>query len=260
MEYEDLFQQSSISGHWLRSSTGTTSCKLSALLYILIHFMKDKISPYKIPSFTRQILKDIQGDHPRVRHLKHILSNRSINGTIIKDTTFLKGDMWYVGLVKKSQDMTLPGNVIDHYFVIVRTEDGFKIVSSYGCPFVYIKQYETFLNIDEFDGFIKALDKVRTRTSEEVIRNFIRKYFLNLDHYIEKKVDPDENDGRTTTSPTLREREVECYLRSKYHMEFYPIMDTLQTMIGMRQKNTRKGKRKQYVHFTRDRDNSFYKK
>jgi hypothetical protein len=254
--YEDLFQQANAKDHWLRSTRGTTSCKLSALVYILIHLMMGKVPSPRIPIITRKIMSDINKfnpDTPSIRDLKQILLNRSIKGTVISDTSFLKGNMWYVGLVKKSQDLTLDVNVIDHYFVIVQKEDGtFKTVSSYGCSRVYIKQYETDLNLEEFDAFIKALNQdVRTRRSEQVIRNFMIKHFLHLEHYVEKEVEPDENDGRTTTSPELRDSEVEDYVTSKYHMEYYPVIDTLQTMIdgelrgGMRKKKTRKGKRRQ---------------
>jgi len=230
--YTDLFQQTNAC-YWLRSTRGTTSCKMSALLYILIHLLMNEVTLSCIPMITRKIIKDISefSDRP-IQELKQILSNNSINGTVITDISFLKGYMWYVGLVKKSQDSFLLGNVIDHYFVIVQEKNGtFKTVSSYGCSRVYIEQYETPLNLCEFDTFIKALhQEVKTRATKQVIRDFMIKHFLHLDHYVEKSVDPDENDGRTTTMPHLRDDEVEGYVTAKYHMEFYPIMDTLQTM------------------------------
>lgn len=226
LDYKDLFQQTTAC-YWLRSTRGTTSCKMSALLYILLHL--DEVTLSCVP-MIKKIIKDINGSHGT--ELKQILSNRSVNGTLIKDTSFLTGHMWYVGLVKKSQDLSLPGDVIDHYFVIVQDKDGtFKTVSSYGCSLVYMEQYETTLKRCDFDAFIKALQQtVKTRATKQVIRDFMIKHFLHLDHYVEKDVDPDENEGRTTTMPHLRDAEVEGYVTSNYHMEFYPIMDTLQTM------------------------------
>jgi len=257
--YDDLFQKTSTSGHWLRSSKGSTSCKLSALHYILIHLMMGKVESSRIPILIRKIAKSDE--------LKLILSNYSLGGIKIKDTSFLKGDMWYVGLVKKSQNDDFPGNVIDHYFVIVKTEDGFKTISSYGCSLVYMKQYETPLDLHEFDAFIKALKKkIKTRAAKQCIRDFMIKHFLSLDHYVEKEVEPDENEGRTKTSPRLRDIEVEGYVTSSYHLEYYPIMNTLQTMIdrevsgGMRKNKTLKGNHRHYVHCTRHCHLTFYKK
>lgn len=255
--YEDLFQKASAS-HWLRSSKGTTSCKMSALHYILIHLMMGKVEHSRIPILIRKIVKN--------ETLKPILSNHSVGGIKIEDTSFLKGNMWYVGLVKKSQSDSLIGNVIDHYFVIVKKEDGFKIISSYGCSLVYMKQYETPLDLSEFDAFIQALKKkVKTRGAKQCIRDFIIKYFLHLDHYLEKEVEPDENDGRTKTSPTLRDTEVEGYVTSTYHLEYYPIIDTLQNIIGelsggMRKNRTLKGNHRHYVHCNHRRHLTFYKK
>jgi hypothetical protein len=254
--YDDLFQKAS-ANHWLRSSIGTTSCKLSALHYILIDLMMGKVEPSRIPILIKKIVQNPE--------LKPILSNQSVDGIKIKDTSFLKGHLWYVGLVKKSQDLSFPGNVIDHYFVIVKKEDGFKIISSYGCSLVYMKQYETPLDLSEFDTFIKAL-KLKTRAAKHCIRDFMKKYFLHLDHYVEKEVEPDENEGRTKTSPTLRDAEVEGYVTSKYHLEYYPIIDTLQTIIdrevsgGMRKNRTLKGKHRQYVHCNHRRHLTFHKK
>jgi len=229
-KYEELFQQSSITGHWLRSSTGTTSCKMSALLYILIHLLIDKISSSQIPILIEKIKNRIDKNY-ECSNLKKILSNISTNGIVIKDKSFLTGTM-FVGLVKKSQDATLSGNVIDHYFVIIQNKDGtFKTISSYGCSLVCIKQYEKSLDLEEFDVFIKALQQ-KTRSAKQLIRNFMIQHFLHLDYYIEKEVDPDENDGRTRTKPELRDSEVEGYVTSKYHLEYYPIIDILQTIIN----------------------------
>lgn len=257
--YENLFQKASAS-YWLRSSKGTTSCKMSALHYILIHLMMGKVEPARIPILIRKIAKD--------ESLNPILSNHAVGGIKIKDTSFLNGNMWYVGLVKKSQDEYFKGNVIDHYFVIVKTEDGFKTISSYGCSNVYMKQYETSLDVSEFDAFIKALKKkVKTRVVKQCIKDFMIKHFLHLDHYVEKEVDPDENEGRTKTTPTLRDTEIEGYLTTTYHLEYYPIIDTLQSMIdreltgGMRKNRTLKGKHRHYVHCTRHRRHlTVYKK
>jgi len=222
-----------------------------------------KVAPSRIPILIRKIVKDIT----ELNHetLNPILSNHSVGGIKIKDTSFLKGDMWYVGFVKKSQNESL--NVIDHYFVIVKKKDGFKIISSYGCSLVYMKQYETPLDLHEFDTFLKALKKkVKTRGAKKCIRDFMIKHFLNLDHYVEKEVDPDENEGRTKTSPTLRDTEVEGYVTSNYHLEYYPILETLQHIIdrevsgGMRNNRTLKGKHRHYVHRTRHRHLTFYKK
>jgi hypothetical protein len=263
--YEDLFQQSSTDGYWLRSSIGTTSCKMSALIYMIIHLLMGQVPPSRIPLLTRKIIHYItKTEDTSTQDLKKIMSNHSVNGKEITDTTFLKDNtMWYVGLVKKSHDTF--ENIIDHYFVIVKEGESYKTISSYGCSLVYMKQYEKPLDLDELDAFIKALQQeVRTRATKQLIRDFMIKYFLHLDHYVEKEVEPDENEGRSTTDPTLRDTEVEGYVTSKYHMEFYPIADTLQSIIdklcGMRKKKTRKGKRKHYVYLSRSRFNSLYKK
>jgi hypothetical protein len=77
--YEDLFQKASAS-HWLRSSKGTTSCKMSALHYILIHLMMGKVKPARIPILIKKIAKD--------ETLNPLLSNHAVGGVKIKDTSF----------------------------------------------------------------------------------------------------------------------------------------------------------------------------
>ena len=49
--YTELFQRTTAK-YWLRSSVGSTSCKLSALMYIVIHLLIGKVPIEIIPDLT----------------------------------------------------------------------------------------------------------------------------------------------------------------------------------------------------------------
>jgi len=235
--YQELFKQAS-SHYYLRSTIGSTSCKLSSLMYIIIHLLIQFGKDTQIPELTKKILQFNYHSH-EVELLKRILQNRPEEGEIIQNVDFLKTvrKTWYIGLVTISQDGMVEGNVIDHYFLILQKEDGFHIISSYGCSLTYIKQTDTKLDLDEFQSFIESLHYFK----KEKIRTFIKKHFLNVDHYVKKSVDPDEN-GKTHTNPEDIELEIENYTTRHYWMESFPVPVILQSLVEYELSNAKKGK------------------
>jgi hypothetical protein len=210
-------------------------------MYIIIHLFIQfgKINKFKIPELTKKILQ-LNYHSPDVEVLKRILKNRPEQGEIIKNVDFLKTvrKTWYVGLVTISQDGMVEGNVIDHYFLILQKEDGFHIISSYGCSLTYIKQTDTKVDVDELQSFIESLHYL----DKEKIRIFIKKHFLNVDHYVEKSVDPDENNGKTHTNPEDTELEIENYTTRRYWMESFPVPVILQSLVEHELSNAKKEK------------------
>jgi hypothetical protein len=235
--YQELFKQAS-SHYYLRSTIGSTSCKPSSLMYIIIHLLIQFGKDIQIPELTKKILQ-LNYDSHEVKLLKRILQNRPEEGEIIENVDFLKTvrKTWYIGLVTISQDGMVEGNVIDHYFLILQKEDGFHIISSYGCSLTYIKQTDTKLDLDEFQSFIESLHYFK----KEKIRTFIKKHFLNVDHYVKKSVDPDEN-GKTHTNPEDIELEIENYTTRRYWMESFPVPVILQSLVEHELSNAKKGK------------------
>jgi len=236
--YQELFKQAS-SHYYLRSTIGSTSCKLSSLMYIIIHLLIQFGKDTQIPELTKKILQFNYDSH-EVELLKRILQNRPEEGEIIQNVDFLKTvrKTWYIGLVTISQDVMVEGNVIDHYFLILQKEDGFHIISSYGCSLTYIKQTDTKLDLDEFQSFIESLHYFK----KEKIRTFIKKHFLNVDYYVKKLVDPDENNGKTHTNPEDIELEIENYTTRRYWMESFPVPVILQSLVEHELSNAKKGK------------------
>jgi hypothetical protein len=238
MAYQELFKQAS-SHYYLRSAIGSTSCKLSSLMYIIIHLFLQFGIDTQIPELTKKILQ-LNYDSREVELLKRILKNRPEEGEIIENVDFLKTvrKTWYIGLVTISQDGMVEGNVIDHYFLILQKEDGFHIISSYGCSLTYIKQTDTKLDVDEFQSFIESLHYLK----KDKIRAFMKKHFLNVDHYVEKELDPDENNGKTHTNPEDTELEIENYTTRRYWMESFPVPVILQSLVEHELSNAKKGK------------------
>jgi hypothetical protein len=130
------------------------------------------------------------------------------------------------------------GNIIDHYFLILQKEDGFHIISSYGCSLTYIKQTDTKLDVDEFQSFIESLHYLE----KDKIRAFIKKHFLNVDHYVKKTLDPDENNGKKHTNPEDTELEIENYTTRQYWMESFPVPVILQSLVEHELSIAKKGK------------------
>jgi hypothetical protein len=210
-------------------------------MYIIIHlFLQfEKINTFQIPELTKKILQ-LNYDSPDVELLKRILKNRPEEGEMIKSVDFLKTvrKTWYIGLVTISQDGMVEGNVIDHYFLILQKEDGFHIISSYGCSLTYIKQTDTKLDLDEFQSFIESLHYL----NKEKIRAFMKKHFLNVHYYVEKSVDPDENNGKKHTKPEDIELEIENYTTRRYWMESFPVPVILQSLVEHELSNAKKEK------------------
>lgn len=238
VNYQELFKQSS-SHYYLRSTIGSTSCKLSSLMYIIIHLFLQFGIDTQIPELTKKILQ-LNYHSPEVELLKRILKNRPEEGEIIQNVDFLKTvrKTWYIGLVTISQDGMVEGNIIDHYFLILQKEDGFHIISSYGCSLTYIKQTDTKLDVDEFQSFIESLHCLE----KDKIRAFIKKHFLNVDHYVEKALDPDENNGKKHTNPEDTELEIENYTTRQYWMESFPVPVILQSLVEHELSIAKKGK------------------
>ena len=208
MSYQELFRSTCVDKRYLRNSVGSTSCKVSAILYILIHNLSNP-TPLLIETKFQQLMSH--------KSLYRLLLNYAIGGIQIVNTEFLKdGDAWYMGLVTPSRDSSIRENIIHHYFLIVRKQDTFWIVSSYGCDLVHMKQSETAVTLQELDQFIYALHH------RDEIRSFIKKHFLNKQNYVKKYVDASENNGRTTTDLSLLEEEVDSYVKLPYWLEWYP--------------------------------------
>lgn len=261
--YTDLFQQVS-DERWLRSSTGSISCKFSAILYIIIHDLINKIgdgtvTDVNIPTITRSITNAILRRKYRTESdnkLYQILTNNGSSpsqadkgkllnyGTEITGTKYISDDIVYAGLVNPSSEN--PKHlVINHYFLIIKNKDKtFNIVSSYGSDDVSMIQKSVILDIDEFDKFIRALKVIETekttkeytnKKSEEIIRSFMGKYFLSKDSFRSKSVNGNYTGGRTTTNISLIPKEIEIYANPSpgrgFHIDSYDIVPTLRSVI-----------------------------
>ncbi len=208
MSYQELFRSTCVDKRYLRNSVGSTSCKVSAILYILIHSLSNP-TPLLIETKFQHIIAHTS--------LHRLLLNYATGGIQIVNTECLKdGDVWYMGLVTPSRDSSIRENIIHHYFLIVRKQDTYRIVSSYGCDLVHMKQSETVVTIQELDQFIYALHH------RDEIRPFIKKHFLNEQNYVKKYVDATENNGRITTDLSLLDEEVDSYVKQPYWLEWYP--------------------------------------
>ena len=191
MSYQELFRLTCVDQRCLRNSVGCTSCKMSALLYILIHRLPNP-TPLLIETKFQELISN--------KTLYQLLLNYAIGGSRIITTEFLtEGDVWYMGLVTPSRDSSIRENIIHHYFLIVRKQDTYWIVSSYGCDIVHMKQSETPVTIQDIETFIYALQCNQCKS----IRTFIKKHFLNQQNYVKRYVDSSENNGRITTDGIL---------------------------------------------------------
>jgi hypothetical protein len=160
------------------------------------------------------------------KSLCRLLLNYATGGIQIVHTECLKdGDLWYMGLVTPSRDGSIRENIIHHYFLIVRKQDTYRIVSSYGCDLVHMKQSETVVTLQELDLFICALHD----RDHDNIRSFIKKHFLNEQNYVKKYVDASENNGRMTTDLSLLDEEVDSYIKQPYWLEWYPYVPAIVT-------------------------------
>ena len=217
MSYQELFRLT-CDKRYLRHSVGSTSCKVSAILYILIHSLSNP-TPESIETKFQHIISH--------KTLHRLLLNYAIDGIQIVNTEFLTdGDVWYMGLVTPSRDSSILENIIHHYFLIVRKQDTYWIVSSYGCDLVHMKQSETPVTIQALETFIYAL----RCNQRKRIRSFIKKHFLNPQNYVKKYVDASENNGRTTTDLSLLDEEVDRYVQHPYWLEWYPYVPSIVKM------------------------------
>lgn len=215
--YQELFRLTCVDKRYLRNSVGSTSCKVSAILYILIHSL-----PNPTPSLIETKFQQIVAH----KSLHRLLLNYAIGGIQIVNTEFLReGNVWYMGLVTPSRDSSIIENIIHHYFLIVRKQDGYWIVSSYGCDLVHMKQSETPVTMYALETFIYALQFNQRKR----IRSFIKKHFLNEQNYVKKYVDASENNGRITTDLSLLDEEVDSYVKQPYWMEWYPYVPAIVT-------------------------------
>jgi hypothetical protein len=255
--YTELFQQVS-DERWLRSCTGSFSCKFSAIQYIIIHYLIDKIgegivTKQNILSIIRSVIDAIirrKYRTPLDDRLYQIITNNGSNSMGLnygKEVTGIKSipdKIVYAGLVCPSYDN--PKHlIINHYFLIIRNDDGtITIVSSYGSDDVSIMQSTVILDVKEFDEFIRALQVIKSgratreytiEISREIIRDFMKKYFLSAESFREKEVDPNNTGGRTHTNISLIDKEVEIYASPAegrgFHIDSYDIVPTLHLVI-----------------------------
>jgi len=261
--YTSLFQK--LSGErWLRSCKGSFSCKFSAIQYIIIHYLINKIgkgivTEKNILTIIRLVMNAILQQKYKTdpyNKLYQIITNngssplRAASGELFNYGTEITGiksitdKIVYAGLVCPSYDN--PNHlIINHYFLIVENNDGtFNIVSSYGSDDVSIMQSSIVLDTDEFDEFIRALKVIETEkttrqytieNSQEIIREFMKKYFLSSQYFRKTKVDPDNTGGRNTTNIRLIDKEIEIYATPPpgrgFHIDSYDIVPTLRRVI-----------------------------
>ncbi len=230
--YTELFQQVT-KGPWLRSRTGTISCKYSAIQYIIIHYLINKIgqgivTKENILDIIRFVLETMSdgiaqsmGAHlplhrfkqftPNERKLYEVITNYGSSksdamrgelsdyGTEITGAKTITDDIVYAGLVRPSSDN--PNQlIIDHYFLIVKNGDGtFNIVSSYGSDRVSIIQNSILLDMDEFDEFVRALNVIKT---ERITREYtIEKSRSIIRNFMKKYFLSEESFRKTTVDP-----------------------------------------------------------
>lgn len=234
----------------LKSCKGTTSCRMSALQSIIINLLiekkRDKLL-YEI--LNEDIIRELTGKIAKLDYtttpdmdmsisdLKRILANESIHGTKIDTSDYFEDtrNHWFLGLVKHSQDPSVSYNIIAHYFYIKKEDDGFHIISTYGCDRVYMTQSDKVVTLEELQRFLTALETNspahdETVDSKQIISDFISTFFLDPSFYIEQKTNF-ENTGRHTTDLSLRGDEVNEYLYTKCWVEDFPIIGTLETII-----------------------------
>ena len=276
--YTELFQQVT-KGPWLRSRTGTISCKYSAIQHIIIHYLINKIGQgvvtkenildiirLVVATISRGIDQILGSSYLKTHKLKEFTPNESklyevitnlgsskkdaMSGKLLTYGTEITGaktildDIVYAGLVRPSSNN--PNQlIIDHYFLIVKNEDGtFNIVSSYGSDRVTLIQKSILLDMDEFDAFVRALNVIKTgrttrvytiENSRQIIRDFMKKYFLPEESFRKKEVDPNNTGGRTHTNVRLINEEAELYASpstgEEYSICSYDIVPTLYDII-----------------------------
>ncbi len=102
-----------------------------------------------------------------------------------------------------------PNNgLIIHYFAVRKEESNYFLISSYGSKLVDISQYETPLIVGELLEYIRQLT-IPDRNME-FIREFMKKYFLDLTHAIDKA----DADGEITKYYSTFNYEVVSFLKA----------------------------------------------
>jgi hypothetical protein len=229
--------------------------------------------------------------------MKNKREDPSINISCFEDILF-EDNIALLGIVEN--DGYNAGEIY-HYFLILKLPEGYSILSSYGSDALSIYQYKTRITPESFTSFVKSLNKdkrlgqskkidtIINRVDIPRIRGFMRAHFLNpkfklhqrkASEYV-KETYPEgtpEKDYLKNTSKDIKD-EIDKYIRPASRIiQFQSILNAIQDeirqmekeevkqtekggTIKMRQKKSRKGKHKKYVHCTRYcRYRTLYKK
>ena len=219
-----------------RMERGHIACKTSQLIYIIItllwKYIKDlDISPKKLLDFTKEVnrLYDIcvSEQYPAIRNLS--LNGQPINPfTQINDTRFLdpRIKIYTMGLVHTNNSLEsrgqFPNGVINHFFLIIKIERTFYIISSYGSDVVMISQKIVPLDLREFQNIINAFNGIGSieERNRDII-DFFYKYFLP-DGMTTYSID--EGSGKKLVHPAKKGASLEVsdyiFKESSYQKEF----------------------------------------
>ena len=270
-----------------RMERGHIACKTSQLMYIIIallwKYIKDLdiLPKKKLLDFTKEVnrLYDIcvSEQYPAIRNFS--LNGQPINPfTQINDTRFLdpRIKIYTMGLVHTNNSLEsrdqFPNGVINHFFLIIKIERTFYIISSYGSDIVMISQKMVPLDLSEFQNIINAFNGVGSiQQRNRYIIDFFYKYFLpdgmttySIDEGTDKKlVHPPKKGASLEVSDYLFK---ESDYQKEYKFFYFPeFVDNIAAIIssninegflessgGKKIKRTKKTKRyKEYNSFRR---------
>jgi hypothetical protein len=166
---------------------GFIACKFSALVYLLITILNGK-STEEILDLITQIDVRLIGSskNKRVDYIFMRNQRREPYKDIVinhfRDIVF-ENNIALLGIVENEG---LESGEIFHYFLILRRPEGYFIVSSYGSSVVSIRQYETRLQPESLNTFVKSLQLDKSNPTSRMIRidiprirGFMRSHFLN---------------------------------------------------------------------------------
>ena len=192
-----------------KRETGIVGCKSSQIIYIIISLLWNTIIGLTVPEsvdltitpkldpYTKQIIdfaekvnrlydictssrfSDIQDFSI---YLKPIRPFIEIANTDFLDVRSHGNIIYTMGLVftNNNNKDTHPYGIIFHYFLIIKTNSKFYIISSYGSDFVLIPQKITELNLRDFQNIINAFNRIGTIPERnDIINIFFQKYFLS---------------------------------------------------------------------------------
>ena len=219
-------------------ASGFIACKFSALVYLLITILPDKTTEEILDLITQIDVRRIgSSKNKRVDYIFMRNQRREPDKDIIInhfDDIVFEENVALLGIV---ENFGLDSGEIFHYFLILRRPEGYFIVSSYGSSVVSIRQYETRLNPDSLNTFVKSLQIDKSTPTPRIksidiprIRGFMRSHFLNPAFKLhERKSLEDVKDLEFKNTPKDIGDEINRYTRHFFRLiQFGSILVDLQ--------------------------------